>query len=273
MKRIPLHDEHIRLNGKMVPFAGFEMPVQYSTGIIKEHMNVRQKAGLFDISHMGEVLVEGKDATTFLQMIMVNDLNLLYDGKAQYSTICTENGGTIEDTFYYRHSENKYRLIINASNRQKDIDWLNSHISNLDVKITDLSDKRGRFALQGPSSEVILDPYIDEEIYFTESNTRKVKEVIDNMRIIEEGFRCNCTGQVEFKFYNDDTFAGRTRLLHSCMISAPILSEIQQERWILTPESREYLCRWLAENGVVFPLAELKGVTEDEAIKILKESD
>lgn len=162
MDEIFLHNEHVRLGGKMVDFAGFKMPVQY-TGIIEEHQNVRERVGLFDISHMGELLIQGKDATPFLQNIMVNDLDLLYDGKAQYSTICAENGGTIEDTFYYRHSIDKYRIIINASNREKDINWFQSHSLDLDVNIEDLSNKRGRFALQGPLAEKVLDSLISSE--------------------------------------------------------------------------------------------------------------
>jgi len=154
-----LHDEHIRLGGKMVDFAGFQMPVQYK-GIIEEHQNVRERVGLFDISHMGELLIQGKDSTPFLQKIMVNNLELLYDGKAQYSTICAENGGTIEDTFYYRHSLDKYRIIINASNREKDLNWLKSHSDGFNVNIEDLSNERGRFALQGPLAEAVLDSMI-----------------------------------------------------------------------------------------------------------------
>ncbi len=164
-KRIPLHATHVELGAKMIEFAGYMMPVQY-TGVIQEHMNVRERVGIFDISHMGEVIVEGPDAKPFLQKIYTNDLDLLYDGKSQYGCFCYENGTTIEDSFNYQHSETKYRIIINASNREKDINWLKMHAEEgeYNVGIKDLSNLRGRYAIQGPNSLEVLDPILSESI-------------------------------------------------------------------------------------------------------------
>lgn len=164
-KRIPLHTTHVELGAKMIEFAGFMMPVQYS-GVIQEHINVREKVGIFDISHMGEVLVEGPDAKNFLQNVYTNDLNLLYNGKSQYGCFCYENGTTIEDSFNYQHSETKYRIIINASNREKDINWLNEHVEEgeYNVGIKDLSNLRGRYAIQGPMSLEVLEPLLSDSI-------------------------------------------------------------------------------------------------------------
>jgi len=159
VKRIPLHSTHLKLGAKMIEFAGYLMPVQYSS-VIEEHINVRENAGLFDISHMGEVLIEGPDAKSFLQYLFTNDLNLLYNGKSQYGCLCYENGTTIEDSFYYQHSETKYRLIINAANRDKDMDWLNSHAKAFNIRIKDMSNLRGRLALQGPKSFEVLEPLL-----------------------------------------------------------------------------------------------------------------
>ncbi len=167
VKRVPLHATHVELGAKMIEFAGYHMPVQYkSTGVIKEHLNVRENVGIFDISHMGEVIIEGPDAKPFLQKMYTNDLNLLYNGKSQYGCFCYENGTTIEDSFNYQHSETKYRIIINAANRDKDINWLNKHIEEgeYNVRLKDLSNLRGRYAIQGPKSLEVLDPLLSDSI-------------------------------------------------------------------------------------------------------------
>ena len=147
----------------MVEFAGFIMPVQYE-GIISEHNAVRSNAGIFDISHMGEFLLEGKDVFPFLQYVMINDLNLLEPTKGQYSCMCYENGTVVDDLVYYEESTERFRMIVNASNRQKDLDWLNSHIGNWDVKITNLSDERSRIAFQGPNTDELLQPLVNVEL-------------------------------------------------------------------------------------------------------------
>ena len=147
----------------MVEFAGFIMPVQYE-GIISEHNAVRSNAGIFDISHMGEFLLEGKDVFEFLQYVMINDLNLLEPTKGQYSCMCYDNGTVVDDLVYYEENKERFRMIVNASNRQKDLDWLNSHIGNWDVKITNLSDERSRIAFQGPNTDELLQPLVNVEL-------------------------------------------------------------------------------------------------------------
>jgi aminomethyltransferase len=144
----------------MVEFAGFSMPVQYE-GIISEHNAVRSNAGIFDISHMGEFLLQGKDVFPFLQYVMINDLNLLEPNKGQYSCMCYENGTVVDDLVYYEETSERFRMIVNASNRQKDLDWLIEHIGNWDVKITNLSDERSRIAFQGPNADKLLQPLIN----------------------------------------------------------------------------------------------------------------
>ena len=185
VKRIPLHSTHVELGAKMIEFAGYMMPVKY-TGVIQEHINVREKVGIFDISHMGEVVVEGPDAKHFLQKVYTNDLNLLYNGKSQYGCFCYENGTTIEDSFNYQHSETKYRIIINASNREKDLNWLYKHAEEgeYNVRIKDLSNLRGRYAIQGPKSLEVLEPLLSDTIknlkrfHFVETQLLGVKVFI-----------------------------------------------------------------------------------------------
>jgi len=163
IKKTPFYDIHVKLGARMVKFAGFSMPLQYES-IIKEHETVRSNVGVFDISHMGEFLLEGKDVIPFLQKIMINDLKLLEPSKGQYSCMCYENGTVIDDLVYYEEDLNKFRMIVNAGNIEKDFQWLNEHINNQDVKISNLSSKRCRLAIQGPKVDNTLQPIIDVDL-------------------------------------------------------------------------------------------------------------
>jgi aminomethyltransferase len=163
VKKTPLYDIHVKLGARMVEFAGFYMPVQYES-ILKEHKAVRSNAGVFDITHMGEFLFEGRDVISFLQYIMINDLNLLEPSKGQYSIMCYENGTVVDDLVYYEETPERFRMIVNASNREKDLEWLNAHIGNYEVKITNLSDERCRLAFQGPNTDQLLQPLVDVDL-------------------------------------------------------------------------------------------------------------
>lgn len=155
LERTPLFDEHRALGAKLVPFAGYEMPVQYPTGIIEEHRAVRTRAGLFDVSHMGEFFVSGPDALALVQRVTTNDASSIEVGQAQYTVICLENGGAVDDCIVYRLPD-RYMLVVNASNRAKDLEWIQSHASGFDVEIVDRSDDIGLIAIQGPRASEIL---------------------------------------------------------------------------------------------------------------------
>ncbi|MCF7822498.1 MAG: glycine cleavage system aminomethyltransferase GcvT [Mariprofundaceae bacterium] len=159
MAKTPLFSEHIRLGGKMVPFAGFEMPVQYPMGALKEYQAVRDgRAGLFDISHMGQVRVTGPDALGFLQYVTTNDVSKLVDGQVHYSALLNEQGTFIDDITTYRVSETEYYLCINAANRHKDVAHLQAHATSFDVTVTDESDDTVLLALQGGEAQALLQP-------------------------------------------------------------------------------------------------------------------
>jgi len=150
LQRIPLHDLHVSLGGKMVPFAGFEMPVQYA-GLIQEHLAVRNGVGVFDVSHMGEFYVRGENALDLLQLVTTNDVAALHDGKVQYSCLTNDRGGIVDDLLVYRRSATEYYLVVNASNIRKDWDWLNRH-NTFGAELFDRSDKLCLFAVQGPKA-------------------------------------------------------------------------------------------------------------------------
>jgi aminomethyltransferase len=146
----PLHDRHVALGARMVPFAGWEMPVQYE-GVIQEHRAVRTDAGVFDVSHMGEIEVEGPRAHGLLQELLSNDLDRLKPGQAQYTLLTNEIGGIIDDLIAYRLTAHRYLLIVNASNREADFAWLKEReVSGSDVR--DVSDEYGLLAVQGPTA-------------------------------------------------------------------------------------------------------------------------
>lgn len=160
--KTPLYDAHVKAGGKIVPFAGYLLPVQYGTGVIKEHMAVRTQAGLFDVSHMGEVLCEGKDALANLQMLLTNNFDNMVDGQARYSPMCNEKGGTVDDLIVYKKADEKYLIVVNAANKDKDYEWMLTHQFG-EVTFKDVSDQYAQLALQGPKALDILKKLTAEE--------------------------------------------------------------------------------------------------------------
>ncbi|HEX6940240.1 MAG TPA: glycine cleavage system aminomethyltransferase GcvT [Longimicrobiales bacterium] len=156
LKRTPLHDEHRRLGARMVAFAGYEMPVQYPTGIVAEHHAVRRNAGLFDVSHMGELEVRGGDALGLVQYVTTNDASRLEVGQAQYSVICQEDGAAIDDCLVYRCAD-RYMLVVNAANRERDLEWIRKYAARFDAEVVDRSEEIALLALQGPAAQAILE--------------------------------------------------------------------------------------------------------------------
>lgn len=150
MKRTSFYDIHRKLGAKIVPFGGFEMPVQYA-GIIEEHKTVRNAVGVFDVSHMGEFFATGEKAMSFLQTITVNDVSTLVPGKAQYSAMCYENGGIVDDLLVYMLAPNSYMIVVNAANIDKDWEWMSKHCPP-DVRWENKSESTGLLAIQGPRS-------------------------------------------------------------------------------------------------------------------------
>ena len=123
-KKTPLYDTHVAAGGKLVPFGGYSMPVQYKAGVIAEHMAVREKAGLFDVSHMGEITLKGPDALANLEKILTNKFGNMVDGQARYTVMCYDNGGCVDDLIVYKYADNDYLLVVNASNKDKDFAWM-----------------------------------------------------------------------------------------------------------------------------------------------------
>jgi aminomethyltransferase len=157
-KKTPLYNWHEANGGKIVPFGGYLLPVQFETGVIAEHCAVREKAGLFDVSHMGEFIISGAGALDAIQRLFTNDFTNMTAGRVRYTTMCNENGGILDDLVVYKMGEERYMLVVNASNREKDAAWIRKNINSWGkaAAFEDLSDSVGQIALQGPASESIL---------------------------------------------------------------------------------------------------------------------
>src|SRR3954449_564172 len=154
LKRTALHDRHAAAGAKLVPFAGWEMPVQY-TGIRSEHVAVRTGAGVFDVSHMGEIETTGPDAEAFLQRILSNDVTKIANDGAQYSVLCREDGGVLDDLFSYRLGD-RFLTVTNASNHERDLAWFRQHADGFDVTLTDRLHGLAMLAVQGPDARGIV---------------------------------------------------------------------------------------------------------------------
>jgi aminomethyltransferase len=163
LRRTPLYDRHEAAGARLVPFAGWEMPVQYE-GIRQEHVNVRTNAGLFDVSHMGEIETSGPQAEAFLQRILSNDVTKIAEGGAQYSVLCKPDGGVLDDLFTYRLGPDRFLTVTNASNHEKDTAWFEEHAAQFEgVTVVDAAPNYAMLALQGPKAREILSRHIEGE--------------------------------------------------------------------------------------------------------------
>lgn len=162
LKRTPLYPVHKKYGGKLIDFGGWELPVQYQ-GIIKEHQMVREKAGLFDVSHMGEIEVTGEKAEEFVNYLVTNDITTIKDLQIQYTPMCYENGGVVDDLLAYRYNPQHFLLVVNASNCDKDFAWIKEH-TYPGVAVTNRSDEYAQLAIQGPLAQSILQKLTDTDL-------------------------------------------------------------------------------------------------------------
>ena len=197
-RHTPLYDEHLRSGGRLVPFAGYMMPVQY-TSIVDEHRNVRTRAGLFDVSHMGEVFIRGERALDFVQLISCNDHSKMVDGRAQYTGLMYPQGTFVDDMLVHRMAENEYLLVVNAANRHKDVTYLQNLATDFDgAEVEDASDAWAQLAIQGPESLGILAPLVTVDLEALRYYRFTHGEVAGAQAIIA---RTGYTGEDGFELY------------------------------------------------------------------------
>ena len=213
MKQTCLYDRHVKLGAKMVPFGGFEMPIQY-TDITDEHQAVRQACGVFDVSHMGEVLVEGAEAEKFVQHIFTNDVSGAPVGKIFYGMMLHPHGGTIDDLLVYKMGDEKFFLVINAANIDKDYAWISRQAEQFDVQTENQSDSYGQLAVQGPEAEKVVEEVLALSCRELEFYTFKLIEAEGETLIVS---RTGYTGEDGFEIYGSHAYiqAAWDRLIDS----------------------------------------------------------
>jgi aminomethyltransferase len=227
LKRTPLFERHRALGARLVEFGGWEMPVQYS-GILEEHKAVRQRAGLFDVSHMGEFRVEGPGALDFLQGLVPNDVSRLAENQALYSQICLENGGTLDDLIIYSRGAERYMVVVNAGTMEKDWAWFSQHSNgHADVSLTNVSDATGLIALQGPAAQRILQPLtatpLESILYYhcLPGTVSSIECLISRTGYTgEDGFELYCTAEHTGELWDTLLAAGQPEGLLPCGLGA-----------------------------------------------------
>jgi aminomethyltransferase len=226
LKRTPLFVVYKEYGGKTIDFGGWELPVQFSS-IKEEHEAVRTRAGLFDVSHMGEVEVKGKDSLNYLQKMVTNDVAKLQTGGAQYTAMCYENGGTVDDLLIYKLADHHYLLVINASNIEKDFGWLVQHVEG-DVQLQNLSEKTAQLALQGPTAAGVLQKLTGTDL--SGIGTFKFQqsvEICGQKTLIsrtgytgEDGFEIYCDADVATLLWKEILTAGKSEGVLPCGLGA-----------------------------------------------------
>jgi len=214
LKRTPLYNKHIALNARMVPFSGWEMPVQY-TSILEEHLHTREKAGLFDICHMGEFFVKGDNVEADINKLVTCDISKLTLGKSKYGFMLNETGGIIDDLIVFRTGEDEFMLVVNGARVEKDMTWIKSNLTQ-GTSFIDKSDETAKIDLQGPLSESILEKYVEKNILNRLKRFNFVKIPIKGNEILlsrtgytgEAGFElfmnCECAGKIWDLLLEDD---------------------------------------------------------------------
>jgi aminomethyltransferase len=203
LRRTPFYPIHRALNARIVPFAGYEMPVTYPTGITAEHKAVRERAGLFDVSHMGEFVVRGERMVEFVNYVTSNDVAQLADGQVHYSTILNERGMIVDDCLVYKFAD-RIVMVVNASNREKDYAHITRHAPRFGVQTSDISDDIALLALQGPEAEQILQPFVDVDLAAIKYYFHSWGHVAGMHALIS---RTGYTGEDGFELYFDPRFA------------------------------------------------------------------
>ncbi|MBM7646344.1 aminomethyltransferase [Scopulibacillus daqui] len=224
-KKTPMYDIYKSQGAKLIDFGGWDLPVQFAS-IKEEHEAVRTKAGLFDVSHMGEIEITGKDAESFIQYLVTNDLSKLSEGACQYNAMCYEDGGTVDDLIVYKKSHDNFLLVVNAANTDKDFDWIKSHQKG-DVEIKNISGEIAQLAVQGPKAQQILQKLTDFDLStigpfkFKEIDVNRVGALVSRTGYTgEDGFEIYCSWDEAPGLWKDILDAGKDEGILPCGLGA-----------------------------------------------------
>ncbi len=227
LKKTPLNAAHRALGGKMVDFGGWDMPVQYPAGVIEEHIATRTRAGLFDVSHMGEIWVEGPDAIPFVNRITTNDVTKLVDGQAHYSALPNEDGGVVDDLLVYRFADDRLLLVVNAGTTDKDWEWINKNKGDENISLRNASSDYCQIAIQGPKAVEILQKLTETDLapigyyHFTEGKVDGVDAIISRTGYTgEDGFEVYAAADRAEQLWNKLLETGKEHGILPCGLAA-----------------------------------------------------
>ncbi|MGD9630762.1 MAG: glycine cleavage system aminomethyltransferase GcvT [Pyrinomonadaceae bacterium] len=290
LKKTPLNEVHRALGGKMVDFGGWDMPVQYPAGVIEEHMATRTRAGLFDVSHMGEIWVEGPDAIPFVNSITTNDVTKLVDGQAHYSAFPNEEGGVVDDLLVYRFNEQKLLLVVNAGTTEKDWDWVTKNaergmrnagteeLRKPDIELRNASPEYCQIAIQGPKALGILQKLTDTELepikyyHFTEGRVDGVEAIISRTGYTgEDGFEVYAPADKAVQLWNKMLETGKDEGILPCGLAARNTLRLESAMSLYGHELGDDISTLEANLGWITKLQKGEFVGRDK-IASLKES-
>lgn len=279
LKRTPLFDVYKEYGGKTIDFGGWDLPVQFSS-IKEEHEAVRTKAGLFDVSHMGEISVKGSGSLAYLQKMMTNDVSKLKTGGAQYTAMCYESGGTVDDLLIYKYAEDHYLLVVNASNIEKDYEWLKDHL-DADVEIENLSEGMAQLALQGPAAENVLqklsNDYDLSQIGFfkfsDEVDLNGKKALVSRTGYTgEDGFEIYCQNEDAVGIWKDILEIGKCAGVIPCGLGARDTLRFEANLALYGQELSAEISPLEAGIGFAVKLTKAEDFIGKEALKVQKEN-
>ena len=278
LKKTPLNAAHRALGGKMVDFGGWEMPVQYPAGVIEEHIATRTRAGLFDVSHMGEIWVEGPDAIPFVNRITTNDVTKLVDGQAHYSALPNEDGGVVDDLLVYRFAEDRLLLVVNAGTTDKDWEWINKNKGNENVSVRNASSEYCQIAIQGPKAVEILQKLTETELspigyyHFTEGKVDGVDAIISRTGYTgEDGFEVYAAADRAEQLWNKLLETGKEHGILPCGLAARNTLRLESAMSLYGHELSDEISTLEANLGWITKLQKGDFIGRDQ-IAALKES-
>ncbi len=280
MKRTPYYETLLAKGGKFVEFAGYEMPIQFA-GIVQEHLAVRNNVGIFDVSHMGEFYFEGEGAEGMINYLVANDIRGMKDGDVRYTLMCNEKGGIVDDLLVYRYNQEKFMLVVNAGNHDKDFEWVKKHLKG-DVKFTDRSTEIAQLAIQGPNAIPLMKKVLDAkdipEEYYTFKTFKSPKgEVIVSQTGYtgEKGYEIYCPKDYAIEMFNKVMEAGKEYNIELCGLGCRDTLRLEAGMPLYGHEMNE---ETLATELTLKPFIKLekedfvgkKALVENEAKKIRK---
>ena len=278
LKKTPLNAAHRALGGKMVDFGGWDMPVQYPAGVIEEHIATRTRAGLFDVSHMGEIWVEGPDAIPFVNRITTNDVTKLVDGQAHYSALPNEDGGVVDDLLVYRFADDRLLLVVNAGTTDKDWEWINKNKGNENISLRNASSDYCQIAIQGPKAVEILQELTETDLapigyyHFTEGKVDGVDAIISRTGYTgEDGFEVYAAADRAEQLWNKLLETGKEHGILPCGLAARNTLRLESAMSLYGHELSDEISTLEANLGWITKLQKGDFIGRDQ-IAALKES-